>query len=166
MFVITVSRRGNKYAQVCATDFGWARAFPMTFRSDAHETFLLLFAKDGVLPACICNNAKDMIHGKFNQKLKDAACHLKQLESCCYSLEHQSTQCLLSKELKVVWLQKKNSQNFHQTVNIIASKMHGQIRGQWLNGFRHRKMLFHFLCWIPTSATWWHWWWRQSDHLV
>ena len=41
---------------------------------------LFLFAVDGVPPACKCNNAKEMIQGKFHQKLKDAACHLKQLE--------------------------------------------------------------------------------------
>ena len=52
----------------------------MAFRSEAHETLLLLFARYEVLPACICNNAKKMIQGKFYQKLKDAACNLKQLE--------------------------------------------------------------------------------------
>ena len=81
MFASTVSRRGNRCAQVYATDFGWARAFPMASRSEAHETLSLLFARDGVLPACFCNNAKEMVQGKFNQQLKDAACHLKQLES-------------------------------------------------------------------------------------
>ena len=58
----------------------WARAFPTAPRSEAHETLSLLFAQDGVPPACICDNAKKMIKGKFYQKLKDAACHLRQLE--------------------------------------------------------------------------------------
>ena len=80
MFPSTVSRRGNRYAQVYVTDFVWAAAFPMASRSEAHETVLLLFARDGVLPACICNNAKEMIYGKVCHKLKYAACHLKQLE--------------------------------------------------------------------------------------
>ena len=31
-------------------------------------------------PAFICDNAKEMIQGKFYQKLKDAACQLNQLE--------------------------------------------------------------------------------------
>ena len=48
-------------AQVYVTDFGWARAFPIAFRSKAHETFSLLFPSDGVPPACICDNAKEMI---------------------------------------------------------------------------------------------------------
>ena len=65
LFASTVSRRGNKCAQEYVTDFGWARAFPRAFRSEAHNTLLLLVSRDGVLPACICNNAKQMIQGKF-----------------------------------------------------------------------------------------------------
>ena len=80
MFASTVSRRGNRCAQVCATDFGWARVFPMSSRSEAHETLSLLFVRDDVLSTCICDYAKEMIQGKFHQKLKDDACHLKQLE--------------------------------------------------------------------------------------
>ena len=80
MFASTVSRRDNRCAQVSATNFWWARAFPMASRSEAHETLSLLFARDGVLPAFICNNAKEMIQGKFHQKLEDATCCLKQLE--------------------------------------------------------------------------------------
>ena len=81
MIANTVSRRDNKCAQVYATDFGWAMAFPMASRSKAHETLLLLFVRYGVTPTCICNNAKEMIECKFHQKLKEDACHLKQLES-------------------------------------------------------------------------------------
>ena len=80
MFTSTVSREGNRCAQVYATDFGWARAFPMVSRSEANETLLLLIVRDGVPPTFICDNAKEMIQGKFSQKLKEAACHLKQLE--------------------------------------------------------------------------------------
>ena len=82
MFASTVSWRGNRCAQVYVTDFGWTTAFPMAFRSEAHETLSLLFARDGVLPACTCNNAKEMVQGKFHQKLKNSACHLKQLDPC------------------------------------------------------------------------------------
>ena len=56
---------------------GWAGAFPMASRDEAHETLLLLFAKDDVPSAYICDNVKEMIQGKFYQKLKDDACHLK-----------------------------------------------------------------------------------------
>ena len=80
MYAIAACRRSNKCTQVYATDFGWARVFSMASRNEAHETLLLLFARDGILSACICNNAKEMTQGKFYQKFKDAACHLKQLE--------------------------------------------------------------------------------------
>ena len=52
----------------------------MASRDEAHETLLLLFAKNDVPSAYICDNVKEMIQGKFYQKLKDDACHLKQLE--------------------------------------------------------------------------------------
>ena len=62
------------------TDFGWARAFPMTSRSEAHETLSLLFVRDGVPLTWVCDNARELVQGKFHQKLKVVACHLKQLE--------------------------------------------------------------------------------------
>ena len=62
------------------TDFGWARAFKMASRSDAHETLLLLFARYGVESKSFCDNSKQMIQCMFYQKLKDAECHLKQLD--------------------------------------------------------------------------------------
>ena len=52
----------------------------MASRSEAHETLSLMFARDGVLQDCIFDNVEEMVQGKFYQKLKDAACHLKQLE--------------------------------------------------------------------------------------
>ena len=80
MFIQTMSRRGNRGAQVYAIDFGWARAFPMASKSEAYVTLPLMFAWDRVLPACICDNTKKMVQGKFYQRLKKAACHLKQLK--------------------------------------------------------------------------------------
>ena len=80
MLALTVSRRGNRYTQVFATDFGWAKAFPMASRSKAHETSSLLFLRDGVPPTCICYNARELVQGEFHQKLKETVCHLKQLE--------------------------------------------------------------------------------------
>ena len=74
MFASTVSRRGNKCAQV------YDSAFPIASRSEAHETLSLLFVIGGVPPTCICNNARELVQEKFHQKLKEAACHLKQLE--------------------------------------------------------------------------------------
>ena len=80
MFANTVSRRGNRCAQVYVTAFEWAIAFPVTSRSEVHDTLSLLFASYGILPAYICNNTKEMVQGKFHQMLKEAACHLKQLD--------------------------------------------------------------------------------------
>jgi hypothetical protein len=42
------SKLGNRYAQVYASRNGWTRAHPMRLRSQAHETFSLLCARDGV----------------------------------------------------------------------------------------------------------------------
>ena len=53
----------------------------MAFRSEAHKTLSLLFARDDVPPACVCNSAKEMIQGNCLQKLKDATCQLKQLKT-------------------------------------------------------------------------------------
>ena len=52
----------------------------MASRSEAHEMLSLLFVRDGVPQTCICDNARELVQGKFHQKLKEAACHLKQLE--------------------------------------------------------------------------------------
>ena len=74
MFVSAVSRKGNRCAQVYATDFGWASAFPMVSRSEAHEPYhcCLLGIKSHQLVY--------VVQEKFYQSLKDAACYLKQLE--------------------------------------------------------------------------------------
>ena len=42
------SKRGNKYAQIVATRFGWFRAFPLKIKSEAHEAVSILVARDGV----------------------------------------------------------------------------------------------------------------------
>ena len=82
MFVSTMSRRSNICAQEYVTDFEWAAAFPMASRIKANEILSLLFTWDGVTPACICNNANEIIQIKFYQKLKDAVSQVKQFEPC------------------------------------------------------------------------------------
>ena len=81
VFSITMPRKGNKCAQVYGTNFDWARVHTMASRSERHETLPLLFVRNNVLPTHRYDNAKEMIQGKFYEKLKDAACQLKQLES-------------------------------------------------------------------------------------
>ena len=46
----------------------------------SQEALSLLFQWDGMSPAIICENAKEMVLGEFNRKLKEASHHLKQME--------------------------------------------------------------------------------------
>ena len=81
VFASTLSKRGNECAQVHATDFGWVRVHPVASKHWAHETLFLLLARESLRTYCICNNTKEMIQDKFKEKLKDAACQLKQFKS-------------------------------------------------------------------------------------
>ena len=54
----TMSKRGNKNAQVYGSSFGWCRAFPMRLKSEAHESLPLLFKQDGVPSEMIMDNSK------------------------------------------------------------------------------------------------------------
>ena len=65
---------------VFATNFGWSCSFTMKVKSEAHEALSLLFQQDGVPPAIIWENAKDMILGEFKRKCTEAPCHLRQTE--------------------------------------------------------------------------------------
>ena len=76
----SVSKRGNKYAQMYGAYFGWSRDFPLEKKGDTHETLSLLFKRDGVPPEMIVDGAKENISSKFNKKLKEANCHLRQTE--------------------------------------------------------------------------------------
>ena len=76
----TKSRRGNKYAEVFSTPFGWARAFPMKKKSEAHEALSLLFTRDGVPNTIITDGSKEQVEGEFKRKAKEAGCRVKQTE--------------------------------------------------------------------------------------
>ena len=80
LFATTMSRRGNKCAQIFDTNFGWSCSFTMKLKSEAHEALSLLFQQDRVAPAVMCDNIKEIIFGEFNRNLKEALCHLKQME--------------------------------------------------------------------------------------
>ena len=80
LFATTVSRRGNRCAQIFATYVGWSCLFPKKLKSEAHGGLSLLFQQDWVPPTMICDNAKEMVLGEFNRKLKETLCHLKQME--------------------------------------------------------------------------------------
>jgi hypothetical protein len=68
MFAGMPSRRGNKFAQVYATSFGWARAHPTTRKGEAHETLSLLFHRDGVPPTMVLDDSKEQTKGDFMKK--------------------------------------------------------------------------------------------------
>ena len=64
----TVSMRGNKYAEIFATDFGWASAYPMKRKSEAHEALSLLFQRTGVPDNLIVDGSKEQVQGDFKKK--------------------------------------------------------------------------------------------------
>ena len=80
LFATTVSSRGNRCAQILATNLdGHACSqWSWNVKPTRHSPFF--FQQDGVPPTVICDNAKEMDLGKFKRKLKEASCHLKQME--------------------------------------------------------------------------------------
>jgi hypothetical protein len=76
-----VSKQGNKYAQIFATQFGWTRVYPMAKKSNAHEGLSLLFARDGVPNCLIMVNSKEQTLGQFRAKAREADCWIKQTEA-------------------------------------------------------------------------------------
>ena len=74
----SVSKCGKKYAQMYRAYFSWERDFPMSKTGYTHETLPLLFKRDGVPPEIIVDRSKEHILGKFNNKLKEYNCHLRQ----------------------------------------------------------------------------------------
>ena len=66
---VVLSKRGNKYAQVFATRFGWYRAFPLKTKSEAQKAVSILFARDGVLDTIVIDGVKEQILlGDFRRK--------------------------------------------------------------------------------------------------
>ena len=52
----------------------------MRQKGEAHETLPVLFARDGVPPKMICDNAKEQALGTFARKCREADCHLTTVE--------------------------------------------------------------------------------------
>ena len=76
----TTSKRGNKYAQVYGTSFGWLRDHSMKLKNEAHETLSVMFKRSGVPPEMVMDDSKEMNLGKFLHKLKDACCYKRQTD--------------------------------------------------------------------------------------
>ena len=74
------SLRGNRYAEVFGTSFGWTRAFPMRKKSEAHDALSLLFSRDGVPAVMVVDGSKEQTLGKFRKKCREADCHIRQTE--------------------------------------------------------------------------------------
>ena len=73
-------KRGKKYAEVFATDFSWAQAYPMKMKSDAHEALSMWYQRTGVLDKMITDGSKLQILGNFQNKCLEARCWLKKME--------------------------------------------------------------------------------------
>ena len=56
-------------------------SFPLRYKCVAHENLSVLFVKNIMNLVCICNDAKEIIHGMFYQNLKNVLCQLNQLKS-------------------------------------------------------------------------------------
>ena len=76
-----ISKRGNRYAQVFATPFGWTRVHPMAKKSNAHDGLSLMFARDGVPNCLIMDNSKEQTLGEFRKKARKADCWIEQTEA-------------------------------------------------------------------------------------
>ena len=75
-----VSKQGNKYVQLYCSQDGWTQAFPMKRKLEAHETLLLLFARDGVPNVMVMDGACEQVMGEFRRKCRQAGVHVKQTE--------------------------------------------------------------------------------------
>ena len=80
MFSKTLSRRGNKCAQIFATANGWTRAYPMERKSQAHEALSLLHQREGVPNIMIMDGSREQVMGQFRKKCRQAGSHVKQTE--------------------------------------------------------------------------------------
>ncbi len=69
MFASTQSRRGNKYAQIFSSNFGWSQAYPMKTKGEAHDALSLMFQLEGIPPLMIMDSSKEQTLGKFCKKL-------------------------------------------------------------------------------------------------
>ncbi len=69
MFASTLSRHGNKCAQIFSSDFGWSPAYPMKTKGEAHEALFLMFQHEGVPPLIVMDGLKEQTFGNFHQKL-------------------------------------------------------------------------------------------------
>ena len=58
-------KKGGKSAEVFATGFGWAQAYPMKKKSDAHEALSLIFQPKVVTDKMFVDGSKEQVLGNF-----------------------------------------------------------------------------------------------------
>ena len=78
----------------------------MKNKSEAHETFSLMFKRDGVPPHMIVDNSKEQSLGEFRRKCREVDCHLvntepyspwkQDAEGCIKQLKKASSRNLIS----------------------------------------------------------------------
>lgn len=78
---VTSWKRMNKCAQVFGTRIGWARAYPMRSKGEAHEALSQLFTECGVPTTMIVDQSKEQLGTKFSKKCSEAQCRLKALDA-------------------------------------------------------------------------------------
>ena len=66
----------NIYGKAFCTIFGWYRCHPMKKESEAHNTFYMMFKRDGVPTHMIVDKSKEKSLGEFRRKCREADCHL------------------------------------------------------------------------------------------
>jgi hypothetical protein len=98
MKATVVSCRGNQDAQVYAAPNEWTKAYPIKLQSQAHKTFSLLCARDGVLSALMMDGAHEQTMGEFWHKCHQVGIHVQEAEPYTpFSMAAEGTIC----ELKV-----------------------------------------------------------------
>jgi hypothetical protein len=80
MYSTIPSRQKNKADQICCTDFGFVRAFPMNKESEAHEALSLIFHRDRKTNMIVTIGSNAQVEGLFRRKLSDTCFHIKQTE--------------------------------------------------------------------------------------
>ena len=103
------SKRGNKAAQIFATRFGWFRAFPFKFKSEAHQALSVFFARDGVPNVMVKDRVREQTLGDFRRKCREASCHIRQTEACSPWMTAPENEVQELKKASVSQMLKKHS---------------------------------------------------------
>ena len=94
----TKSKRGNTYAKVFVTKFGWSHVFPMAKKGDANEALSLLFQQDVETTKMIIDGSKEQTLGNVRRKVTEAGYHLRQTEpESSWKMAAEGVICILKR---------------------------------------------------------------------